>query len=279
MKGPKAIFTILFLTLGLRVHAFTLNNNVSASFDKDEVLINVAAHTCSNIGITNEKLLDLAVEAVDQFWNRAPNTDLTLSRGSIKTVSSAFQTDNVCETSNTTSCTPTDALKVDSDILISCNTDTATNNNFESEDSVLAVTVPNNISGATINGALILINDRTNTSFNGRSDKEIRSILAHEIGHALGLGHSPVDDSLMHFLSISTRDYLGQDDVDGVGFLYPAGQPISACGSIAFLNNDSKGPPTNGPFLPFVISAFLGLLVWGILSKTKSLTKSYWQES
>lgn len=46
--------------------------------------------------------------------------------------------------------------------------------------------------------------------------------LSHEMGHALGLGHSSTQTSLMYY-SISAKDsaVLTQDDMDGVSYLYP----------------------------------------------------------
>jgi Matrixin len=223
-------FVQLALLLGLitptLARAFTLSNSAAAAYKQDTVKVNVAAHSCDNLGVTNDQLLGIINQAVDQYWNKVPSSRLRMEAGNLSTVAAAFQTDRICNAG--TDCEPNTALTVPSEILVSCNTST---DNFSS-GAVLAVTVPNNIQGRTIQGALILLNDRVDNQFQNKSHDEQVAILAHEIGHALGLGHSSVSDSLMYFRSIPTRRSLGWDDIDGITYLYPTEQPFSGCGSI-----------------------------------------------
>ncbi|MDC1174022.1 matrixin family metalloprotease [Bacteriovoracaceae bacterium] len=242
----KYIIAFLFLQNTL---AFTFNNTAGAAFGKDTVSVNVASHTCNNLGVTNDELLSLAGEAVYRFWNNVPTSRLTLTQGSIVSVATAFQTGLICQTG--TNCTPTEALKVSSDILISCNTNAT---NFSNSVSVLGVTVPNNITGKTINGALVLVNDQSGNSFQNKSREEKIAILAHEIGHAIGLGHSKHNDQLMHFESIPTRKRLGWDDLNGISWLYPMEQPIGGCGTVDFNQTNHK---TGG----FLVTFLIGLLI------------------
>lgn len=47
-------------------------------------------------------------------------------------------------------------------------------------------------------------------------------VLAHEIGHLLGLGHSQDTNALMYYnAGVKTTMSLAQDDIDGVSYLYP----------------------------------------------------------
>ena len=47
-------------------------------------------------------------------------------------------------------------------------------------------------------------------------------IMAHEIGHILGLGHTPDKTALMYYdASLREKASLSQDDVDGITYLYP----------------------------------------------------------
>jgi len=249
------ILAYAILLLSHSAQAFTLNNSVGASFPQKVVKVNVAAHTCVNLGISNQALLDMTAEAVNQYWNTAPASRLQLEPGSLVSVSDSFRTDNGCQ-SATGSCNPNPNLVVASEILISCNIDSAAVKNFS--NGVLAVTIPNNISGSNIKGALILVNDTASNGFRSKAHDEQVAILAHEIGHGIGLGHSPVIDSLMYYSSIPTRRSLGEDDMDGIHFLYPTEQPIKGCGTIADISNMS-GPGS------FFLSFILGLLLCAIL--------------
>jgi Zn-dependent protease with chaperone function len=115
----------------------------------------------------------------------------------------------------------------------------------------LAITVPNNISGTKIKGSLIILNDTASTVIDQKSRDELVAIMAHEIGHAIGLGHSPVVDSLMYYSVIPKRRSLGVDDIDGITYLYPKQQPVS-CGQIIDSKNNLNG---------FIVPMLLGLVI------------------
>lgn len=245
---------IFFSLLSLSAHAFTLNNTATLTFGKDEVMVNVAAGNCTNIGIDENELISIVGDAVDQYWNRAPTSRLKLRQGSVTSVAAAYKTDTICQPS--TSCDPNPTLAVASDVLITCNNNAA---NFSSA-GVLAVTVPNNISGKTIVGSLIMINDLASNQFKFKSRDEKISIIAHELGHTFGLGHSPVKDSLMYFSTVNMRKSLGADDIDGISYLYPKQQPVT-CGSVDM--NGTKNNPNTwlGLLFGFLVIALINYLI------------------
>lgn len=250
------IFFIFFLLFSTTSSAFTLNNSGGARFDSNEVTLNIeGSEECANIGLTNQELLDAAFEAMDEFWNRAPTSALKIVKGQVVHLSADFHNLSMC-TNATGSCIARPALKVSSGILISCN-DNATDFN---STRILGLTYPNNTSGRTITGSLILINDKSGTQFASKTYHEKKTIIAHEVGHALGLGHSPVEDSLMHYLHNPNRHFLGQDDIDGIAFLYPAEQPkVAGCGTISS-SDENKNAPQKGALLT-IIGMILGFLV------------------
>ncbi len=237
----KKLTFILFFSC-FQAQAFTLNNSNSAAFSSDEVKLNIASNvSCDNLGMTHDEILSYAVEGVNRFWNKTSTSKLKLIRGGLIDAENptALRTEPLCQNSSG-SCTPNTNMNVSNDILIACNE----NSSLFSQAGILAVTLPINITSRTINGAIILLNDRSFSSGNVLASldrSEFASVLAHEIGHAIGLGHSPVKDSLMYFESYSTRDSLGQDDFDGVSFLYPREQPVS-CGAIIPVINSDNGP-------------------------------------
>ncbi len=223
------------LLFSLKSYAFTLNNSGGAHYKENQITINVEDSTdCQNIGLTNEELLEASVQAMDEFWNRAPLSQLKIVKGSLKKLSPNFYTKSMCMTGS--DCTPNPLLIVDDGILVTCNANTT---DFTST-RILALTLPNNVDGRYIKGALVMINDITGTQFASKTYHEKVTIIAHEVGHALGLGHSKTEDSLMYYAHNENRNALGEDDIEAMAFLYPAEQPkIAACGTIS--TNQQKG--------------------------------------
>lgn len=254
------ILSILLITFyATTSQAFTFNNNIKLVFNSDEVTVNVADN-CTNTGIDANEMLSIVGDAVNSFWNKAPTSRLKLRAGSVQTVAAIYHSGNICVPS--TNCEPNPALAVSSGILIACN-DSVTN--FPSA-SILGITIPNNISGSTINGSLIMINDRSSNQFANKSRPEKVAVIAHEIGHAFGLGHSPVPDSLMYYATVDSRTHLGRDDIDGISYLYPKQQP-TGCGTISDIN---KKRPDFGAGL--FIGLFLILGIEALRKRTKLYT-------
>lgn len=80
------------------------------------------------------------------------------------------------------------------------------------------------VNGVTFNKAtrgFISFNPFSDCSFSNHCD--IREITTHELGHALGLGHSQFADATMaSFVHLDGRcASIKQDDIDGITFLYP----------------------------------------------------------
>lgn len=257
----KIILLSFFLIFN--VQAFTINNSAGARFENEQIYVDVADNTtCSNAGVTPNDLLDMAQEGADKFWNTVPTSRLNINRGILKTVDTNFLTGLLCE--NPSRCSGTPVPVVNENILIVCNSNA---NNYLSGASfnpgILGVTLPINIANRDLKGSVIIINNAPGSLFRSLPREEMISVLAHEIGHAIGLGHSKESANLMYYETHKDRRRLGRDDIDGLTFLYPKKEGLTkalkgACGTIAFVgeNDDGEGPNS----LNFLITLGLGFL-------------------
>lgn len=250
----KMLTGLHFLLTVNVAQAYTLNNNFGASFKDNNVKVYIDRNTtCTTAGLTVYELEDLIEPSIDRFWNRVPTSSLRLTSG-------GFTEDAVANINTGRLCSATDndcisdagatVIAPVTNIVIACNNLAA---NF-GDPNVLAVTIPNNFSGRSITGAVILINE-TSTAFANLSRDDKIGVIAHEIGHAIGLGHSEVQASLMYYRTTDQRTSLGEDDIRGVSYLYPMKLDgfglLGGCGTIS----SDKQPPTS--FWPMVITLAL----------------------
>lgn len=249
----KYLFALLGLAFNTSIYSFTLNNNLNLSFEQNEVNVYVASNLCDNIGLSEADLVNLVGEANANYWNTVSSSRLVLKSGGLVNISTDYGSEPLC-TGAGSSCEVNPLLAYASGILVACNDDTTVN--FPNS-GLLAVTVPTSFSGNKIKGAVLLLNDTNTNAIASKTRDEIRALLAHELGHAIGLGHSPVRDSLMYYLSIPTRRKLGWDDIDGITYLYPKEEPVS-CGTTVINdeNQNNKGQLIIGLALGFLTILF-----------------------
>jgi hypothetical protein len=117
--------------------------------------------------------------------------------------------------------------------------------------------------GSKINyGGLVLnVQAGKNANINNFDATSLAVLLAHEIGHVLGLGHSEYHPALMYYdISSKTELSLAQDDMDGITYLYPRDEfkdGLYGCGRVSAL------PPSSGAaafllwLIPLAMLAFL----------------------
>lgn len=265
------IFVFVFVFQLMPAWSFTLNNNNEAVFPDNDVFVNVVDVSCENIGLSHDQLLGLIQKAVDQYWNTVPTSRLRIKKGKkVAGDENQMKSESLCTAdsyvSSTSPCTPNNLFMFDNGINFVCNQNTS---DFQLNSSVLAVTLPF-INQKKIKSAVILINDlpdniRANP-WKNLNENQILSVLAHEIGHAFGLGHSDVKDSLMYFSIIPQRENLGWDDIDGLSYLYSNKDYFLGsgfCGQIHFMNhhdNDDHHSTDSTQSTQFMLSLLMGLL-------------------
>ena len=112
-------------------------------------------------------------------------------------------------------------------------------------DHVTAVTfVRADTSDNRISYAVIVLNAETGKNANvaNLTPVAFSDVVAHEMGHAQGLGHSSSENALMYFNSSQkTVLNLSQDDADGISYLYPRSEPFGqfmGCGTLAVVGSD-----------------------------------------
>lgn len=93
-----------------------------------------------------------------------------------------------------------------------------------------ANSIPGFATAARLNGqdyldyGIIVLNTQDGAAANiSTMDRDVvKIVLAHEIGHLLGLGHSKETKALMYYSAgVKTKLGLSKDDVDGMTYLYP----------------------------------------------------------
>jgi hypothetical protein len=236
---------------------FTLNNSIGARFKSEKVQVRAGLNSCNNVDM--QEVAGLINDAIKNFWNTVPTSRLDLQDGGSFTITdNTFYTGELCLTGGACGGAPVPAVN---DIVITCNENTT---NFPGGSSLLALTLPNSISGKNILGSVILINDNAN-NFDNLSTNQKISVIAHEIGHAIGLGHSDDRAALMFFSVVPVRSSLGQDDIDGVTYLYPVQFDLFGAG--CFLGSINKDD--DWTFWP---TALLGMLLALVFFKRSKRT-------
>jgi hypothetical protein len=243
-----------FLTLLFFIHtsanAFTLIQINSPKFPVSNVNVEFSADSCANTGTSIQEWRDIVEESIDNYWN-------TVASSSLRLKISGFSTATIATDDYVTSIGKAST----NSILIGCSTST----------TIFPITT--NVASGRLNWndpkqAVVLINNTPGTAVALMSRESKIIVLAHEIGHTLGLGHSSYPDALMYYNSTyQTLKTLHKDDIDGITYLYPNHSPVS-CGTVMDIKNDT--PLMNN----FIISLLFGLFLLALPKKiAKSLRK------
>ncbi len=247
---------LIILTLFISNYswAFTLNPTTGRGFEKSNINIHVANSDCSGAGFSTSTLKSMVSEAIEDYWNQVPTSSLFLKSKGINT-SIDINGDDFNAA----------LLKVPSNTIVAgCNDDVP---DFSSP-SILGAAVMD-CNGDTCKALLIL--NANNSSLNSMSRSERIAVIAHELGHAIGLGHSEYTHNLMYYSASGKKQkWLGEDDIDGVSYLYPHDPELAgllgSCGTIKDIGNPND---KNSFWFQFL----LGLMLAGLLSNRHLLNK------
>ena len=189
----KLLFA-LFL-FGSSASAFTLNSTNNSNFrgwgnPKIDLVIN-NANCPAGVDVTS------VIQSAIKIWNNVSTSDLKLSI--------------VGTTTSTTYSTPA---------TVYCETNYGSVVGDANSSPGAASILP---SGDYAAGGVIILNASSGTANIANISPTVLSIvLAHEVGHLVGLGHSQDLNALMYYdASAKTTLALAQDDIDGISYLYP----------------------------------------------------------
>ncbi|MCB9093107.1 MAG: matrixin family metalloprotease [Halobacteriovoraceae bacterium] len=272
-------FLSLILFMSMPVLAATFNSNIAAYFSSDEVKVMVASNTdCSNIGLTKAELSDMIDPAINDYWNTVTTSRLKLKNGGYYQTSNAlFNTGLLCGSgqSGCTSANESQWIPKVTGIVISCNSNSTSDVMFPaSRSGIYGFTLPNNYNDTNLLGSVIVINSSSTSKFDELSYAQQVVVIAHEIGHAVGIGHMRNQENIMYYTLTPERFALGPDDVDAMTYLYP--KKIDGCGLITSIKDKADDDNFYSSFLIGILSsiflfAFLVLIQKFIFKLQKAI--------
>jgi hypothetical protein len=160
-----------------------------------------------------------AIAQAQDLWNQVPSSALKLSIGTTVTLPQAITT---YVGAAATAVAPT------GNPIVYCDTSFQTNSGQPADQIPGFAGAQNVLTSGQIQGGLLVLNFQSAAKANvhtlGPDSASI--ILAHEIGHILGLGHSSDANALMYYSTNPSRKLvLAQDDINGLSYLYPRSEP------------------------------------------------------
>lgn len=199
MKIIALIFTVSFSAF-----SWTHVGNNIHGWKQNPVTIYVNSQNCSLSESEINEIVDIAM----MTWNGVGESSLVVKRAESSVTVADFLAGNVTELP-----------------VILCDPNFSTQVGASGANVIPAATFKTEAdSEGNLSYSGILLNSQTGTGANvaNLSRGQVELTLAHEIGHALGLGHSSQPEALMYYsLGSKEKAVLTEDDIDGLSHIYP----------------------------------------------------------
>lgn len=256
----KYLFFISAVLVSSNVFSWTLSTSSRSGFGVSKINVYVSSNACTNASLTVAEVESLTKEAIDDYWNGVSTSSLELSLVGVSSINTSSDDLNAA------------VAKVGTNsIIVGC-----------SQNATLFASASNvGVGGISCSGggcrAAVLLNDTAGTNLGSSSRDRVVMTLAHELGHAIGIGHSSVEEALMYF-SLTGKDQksLHQDDIDALTYLYPNEKKLAglagACGTIRDINKNSNDKNSDFNFmLSLCIAFFISYMLSRFLKRPAKL--------
>jgi hypothetical protein len=247
MKTRLALLIFGFSVICSHSFAFTLgSSSLIAGWDTETLTFDVNESSCTGLGISAANL-NAAIDSAVELWNKAPTASIKLARGAVVSTGAAYSNPPV----------------------IVCNSGVIT-----SPDFVAAQGTWSGSGGRPTAGYIQINGDSTKQAyFNHFSSTQAAIVIAHEMGHVLGLGHAEKEYALMYYdISSKSNLSLSQDDVDGITWLNPRNELKSGIMGCATVRDISKNNPGHQG-TPGIIVNWMGLWALAFTSTRRKFRK------
>ncbi len=239
-KKHFLLLALLLFTFSAPLFGWTVLSPALRGWNQSPLTFQVNYANCP---ITQDEL-NSALDAALELWNNIPGSSLVLARGSSTTTVAAFMADTATDTP-----------------VILCDPQMSTNLGTDSNFIPGATMRVAGSSNITYGGILLNAEAGKSSQIANLTPLELEIVMAHEMGHVLGLGHSSIESALMYY-SIGDKSELliGEDDRDGVRFLYPANEFSGGLYGCSSVHVHAHSPPTQSVLYSVFFFLFLGLL-------------------
>lgn len=213
----KRIFLAAFCLVPFSTYGWTLASAGLLGWKTRELTVRWSSANCPISSGVLSRVLDASIAV----WNKVSTADLKLVKADSETT-----VDITTFLAGTASETPT----------ILCDSAFSTNNAGASKDSVPALTRLGSSMPLAYGGIVLNAEVSGAASIDDFTEDQLTIIIAHELGHLLGLGHSGNQNALMYYsLTGKTVATLNKDDRDGISYLYPRNEFLNGafgCGAV-----------------------------------------------